>query len=168
MQNKALAARSVCAIVCVGREDANAVESIESLNFGLALRGLRGRDDDAREGGAGPQRAGDAIAAALREIDGRVRALQKDIAAKEYWEWREVERTDVVDEMDTGGAVLVEDESMEMGGTGAVEIKPDDGRSAKTRHAHKVRGQVIVGAEKENAELERLLDQRRALLGEAA
>ena len=38
----------------------------------------------------------------------------------------------------------------------------------KTRHAHRVRGQVIVGAEKENAELERLLDQRRALLGEAA
>ena len=46
-------------------------------------------------------------------------------------------------------------------------IRADDGRSTKTRQEHTVRGQVIVGAEAENAELEHLLQQRRALVGEA-
>ena len=58
-------------------------------------------------------------------------------------------------------------EAMEMGGTGAIEILADDGKSTKVAHAHTVRGQVIVGAEAENRELEALLDQRRALLGES-
>ncbi|KAH8097407.1 hypothetical protein JL720_298 [Aureococcus anophagefferens] len=156
---KPLSSRSVCAVICVGREDAHAAESIESLNFGEGLRRLRG-DGEARGG------AGAAISAALRAIDARAAELQRLIAAKERWEWRDAERTDVVDEMDTGGAVLV-DEAMEMGGTGAIEILADDGKSTKVAHAHTVRGQVIVGAEAENRELEALLDQRRALLGES-
>ncbi|KAH8047698.1 hypothetical protein JL722_12959 [Aureococcus anophagefferens] len=101
---KPLSSRSVCAVICVGREDAHAAESIESLNFGEGLRRLRG-DGEARGG------AGAAISAALRAIDARAAELQRLIAAKALG--------------------------------------------------------VIVGAEAENRELEALLDQRRALLGES-
>lgn len=158
---RGLAAKSVAAVFCVGREDANAVESIETLNFGEVFRRLRGTDGDARDSGG-------AITAALRAIDGRVAALQVAIAAKERWEWRTTSRTDVVDAMDTGGTRVVDDEAMELGGAGAVEILPDDGNATLLdTGSHDVRGQVIVGAEAENAELADLLDQRRALLGEA-
>ena len=47
-----------------------------------------------------------------------------------------------------------------------MQFVEDDGSATKIRLAHSVRGQVIVGAEAENAELERLLQNRRALLGD--
>jgi hypothetical protein len=59
------------------------------------------------------------------------------------------------------------DEEMELGGLGAVEFQADDGNEEKHDIKHEVRGQILVGAEEENAELERILEQRRLLAGEA-
>ncbi|KAH8048261.1 hypothetical protein JL722_12668 [Aureococcus anophagefferens] len=141
-------------------EDAAArVPFMDSKLTQLLEKPLSSRSVCAARGGAGA-----AISAALRAIDAR--RSSSGSSRRRRWEWRDAERTDVVDEMDTGGAVLV-DEAMEMGGTGAIEILADDGKSTKVAHAHTVRGQVIVGAEAENRELEALLDQRRALLGES-
>ncbi|KAJ1454008.1 P-loop containing nucleoside triphosphate hydrolase protein [Pelagophyceae sp. CCMP2097] len=152
--------RSLCALICCSTDEADAVEAIESLNFGAACRELSTSRIDAVRGD------GDvALAAAIRQIDSRVRALQVDICQKERWEWRETHRVDDINDMAASATALVDDEEMELGGKGAVRILADDGSSTRTRHSHTVRGQVIVGAEAENAKLENLLDQRRALVG---
>lgn len=61
---------------------------------------------------------------------------------------------------------VLEEEEMELGGKGAVEVQVDDGSSKKHTTEHKVRGQVLVGAEEENARREELIQMRLKLLGQ--
>lgn len=103
---------------------------------------------------------------AVAALDQRIAELQKEIKSKERWEWVEKKRQDVVDEMDNVLTRVNYDEEMELGGKGAVEMKADDGTGTMRNIEHTVWGQVIVGAEVENALLEKLVNQRRLIAGD--
>ena len=67
--------------------------------------------------------------------------------------------------MDSGGAVLDENEVMALGGKGSVLFGRDEGDSAQLEAAAQVTGSFLTGAEAERARMEALLDKRRRLLG---
>jgi hypothetical protein len=69
--------------------------------------------------------------------------------------------------METGGTTLNEEENMELGGKGAVVFAEDKGDDTKHEVEATVTGQVLVGAEAENAKLAELLAKKRRLLGKA-
>jgi len=146
-------------VVCCSQEDTHADETVQSLRFGEMCRkvehaGGRGQATDANA----------AVAGALQQIDAELKEVEAAIRAKERWEWRQQTRKDLIDEKDTGGVVCNQEEEMELGGHGALEFQKDDGTSKKQEVAHAVWGQVLVGAEAENARREELLRRREKLL----
>lgn len=147
-------------IVCASPESRHAEETVQSLRFGELCSRV-----EQRRGGQAPD-VGEAIAQAVERIDVELKELEANIRSKERWEWRATQRAHVVDEKDTGGTVCHKDEVMELGLKGAVEIRADDGTSAKNTVEHTVWGQVLVGAEAENARRDALLLQRQKLLGQ--
>jgi len=149
-------------VVCCAPENPHAEETVQSLRFGelcSAVEHERSKDTSKEDGAA--------VKEALLRIDVEIRELEAAIRQKERWEWRETIRVDVVDEMDGDMVVCNEEEEMELGGRGTVEIKADDGRSQKKTMEHKVWGQVLVGAEDENARRDELIATKAKLLGEA-
>eukprot|EP00931_Biecheleriopsis_adriatica_P030039 TRINITY_DN17735_c0_g1_i1.p1 TRINITY_DN17735_c0_g1~~TRINITY_DN17735_c0_g1_i1.p1 ORF type:complete len:776 (+),score=178.69 TRINITY_DN17735_c0_g1_i1:28-2328(+) len=151
---------STSVVVCAAPEEHHAEESVQSFRFGEMCSSVE------HEKGGGAQDVGAAVQDALKRIDSEIKDLEAVILKKERWEWRQTTRKDVVDELDTAGVVCNKDESMELGGLGAVEIKADDGSSKKQTMEHKVWGQVLVGAEEENARREELIQMRIKLLGQ--
>jgi hypothetical protein len=147
-------------VVCASQEDRHAEETVQSLRFGEMCSCV---EQDRAE--ANGNDVGSALSEALTQIDTQIAEVEKDIRAKEKWEWRKTIRTDIIDEMDTGAAVVNRSEIMELGGAGAVEIAADDGASKKRTVDHEVWSQVLVGAEAENARREELLKTRQLLLG---
>mmetsp|Transcript_91443 Transcript_91443/g.284448 ORF Transcript_91443/g.284448 Transcript_91443/m.284448 type:complete len:501 (-) Transcript_91443:48-1550(-) len=147
-------------VICCSPDDDHAEETVQSLRFGEMCSNVQ------QERRAGASDAGAAVAQALRQIDDELREVEAKIRTKERWEWRRTIRTDVIDEKNTGGTVCHHDEEMELGLKGAVEIMADDGTSKKETVEHEVLGQVLVGAEEENARREELLKQRRRILGQ--
>lgn len=148
-------------IVCCSPEDANADETVQSLRFGERCSCVQ-----QERGYAAAPDANTAIAQALKAIDIELKEVEAEIRQKERMEWRAKVQTHVVNEMDAGGTVCNQDEVMELGGKGAVEIHADDGTSLKHDIEHRVWGQVFVGAEAENARRDELLRRRQRLLGE--
>jgi len=120
-----------------------------------------------QERGGASQDPTAAVNDALKRIDGQIKELEAVILKKERWEWRQTTRKDVVDALDTGGVECNTDEQMELGGQGAVEFKADDGSSKKHSIEQQVWGQVLLGAEEENARREELIQMRLKLLGDA-
>lgn len=147
-------------VICCSPDDRNAEETVQSLRFGEMCACVE------QERGPNTRDINAAVGSALRQIDTEIKEVEALIRQKERLEWRTTTRVDVVDEMDTAGALCNKDEVMELGGAGAVEIKADDGASKKRTIEHQVRSQVFVGAEAENARREELLKTRRRLLGE--
>eukprot|EP00929_Paragymnodinium_shiwhaense_P114000 TRINITY_DN82303_c0_g1_i1.p1 TRINITY_DN82303_c0_g1~~TRINITY_DN82303_c0_g1_i1.p1 ORF type:complete len:776 (-),score=211.93 TRINITY_DN82303_c0_g1_i1:245-2572(-) len=151
---------STSIVVCCSPEDRHAEETVQSLRFGEMCSAVQ---HDVKD-----QNAKDAVAAvsgALKKIDEQITEVEKEIRAKEKWEWRKSIRTDVIDEKDTVAVMCHSEEQMELGGFGVVEIAKDDGTSKKRTVEHEVWSQVLVGAEAENARREELLRQRQKLLG---
>merc|ERR1719401_963619 len=145
-------------VVCCSSDDQHADETVQSLRFGeMCSRVVAQRD------GAPPDACA-AVAHALQQLDAELKEVEQEIRQKERWEWRATTRTDVVSEIGAGGQVVA-DEVMELGGKGAVEFYKDDGISKKQTVDHTVSGQVLVGAEAENARREELLRRRQRLLG---
>jgi len=149
-------------IVCCRAEDQHAEETVQSLRFGEMCSYVQ----QDRSSGVVPD-ANNAVSQALKAIEAELRDVEAEIRQKERWEWRAQTRTHVVNEMDAGGTVVHANEVMELGGAGAVEIQDDEGTSHKHEIAHQVWGQVLVGAEVENARREELLKRRQRLLGES-
>eukprot|EP00933_Yihiella_yeosuensis_P043095 TRINITY_DN3782_c3_g1_i1.p1 TRINITY_DN3782_c3_g1~~TRINITY_DN3782_c3_g1_i1.p1 ORF type:complete len:758 (-),score=176.80 TRINITY_DN3782_c3_g1_i1:76-2349(-) len=147
-------------VVCCAPEEQHAEETVQSLRFGE----MCGSVEQNRVGKT--QDASAAVAEALRKIDSEIKDLEGRIRQKEKWEWRQVTRTDVIDQMDTGGALVNKEEIMELGGAGAIDLGADDGKSKKLETEHKVWGQVLVGAEEENARRDELIKMRMRLLGD--
>jgi len=151
---------STSVVVCFAPEDQHAEETVQSLRFGE----MCGTVEQERAGPSDDANA--AVQDALKRIDSEIEQLETVILKKEKWEWRETVRTDVVDELDTVAVKVVEDEEMELGGKGAIEVQADDGSSKKHTTEHKVWGQVLVGAEEENTRREELIQMRLKLLGQ--
>jgi len=107
------------------------------------------------------------VKAAVAQIDKEITEVQKEIKAKERWETRTTVKKTVVRAMDTGETTLNQDEDMELGGKGAVVFLEDKGDDTKHEVEATVSGQVLVGAEEENAKLAELLAKKRRLLGKA-
>eukprot|EP00930_Biecheleria_cincta_P095275 TRINITY_DN87253_c0_g1_i1.p1 TRINITY_DN87253_c0_g1~~TRINITY_DN87253_c0_g1_i1.p1 ORF type:complete len:771 (-),score=144.92 TRINITY_DN87253_c0_g1_i1:251-2563(-) len=151
---------STSVVVCCTPEEQHAEETVQSLRFGemcgTVEQEMAGPSDDANA----------AVQDALKRIDSEIEQLEAVILKKEKWEWRETVRTDVVDELDNAVVKVNEDEEMELGGKGAVEVQADDGTSKKHTTEHKVWGQVLVGAEEENKRREELIQMRLKLLGQ--
>lgn len=144
-------------VVCCSKEDAHAEETVQSLRFGeMCSTVAHERKDQAQ--------VNSAVTDALTQIDTEIREVEELIRKKERWETREHKRVDVVDEMDNGTTVCNKDEEMELGLKGAVEFKADDGKSTKQQVEITVRGQVLVGAEAENARRDELLKRREKLV----
>lgn len=145
-------------VFCCSPEDQHADETVQSLRFGeMCSRVVAQRD------GAPPDACA-AVAQALQQLDAELKEVELEIRQKEVWEWRATTRTDLVSEIAAGGHVVA-DEVMELGGKGAVEFYKDDGTEKKQTVDHTVWGQVLVGAEAENARREELLRRRQRLLG---
>jgi kinesin family protein 5 len=149
-------------IVCCSQEDPHADETVQSLRFGEMCSAVQ---HDVKKGG-GHDDTNAAVKEALRQIDVELQEVEGEIRAKERLEWRSSVRTDIIDEMDTGGTMCHKNEAMELGGQGAVEIAADDGASKKRTVEHVVWSQVYVGAEVENAHREDLLKRRAQLIGD--
>ncbi len=168
-----LLSRSLACIVCVGAEDCNAVETVSSLRFGEACRRLgenhmfmmKNMSSNDSNPGNMKKKKDSSILLAIQQIDKRVLELQKIIKSKEQWVWRKKVRQDKITEIKSTTA-LNENEEMELGGKGAVEFLKDDGNEEQHEIEHEVLGQVLVGGEEENKELEKILEQRRLLAGE--
>jgi len=148
-------------VVCCSSEDKHAEETVQSLRFGEMCSSVE------QERGGASQDPTAAVNDALKRIDGQIKELEAVILKKERWEWRQTTRKDVVDALDTGGVECNTDEQMELGGQGAVEFKADDGSSKKHSIEQQVWGQVLLGAEEENARREELIQMRLKLLGDA-
>lgn len=150
---------STSIVVCCSPDERHAEETVQTLRFGEMCSSV----EHERVGGAKDTNA--AMADALRSVDSELTELEAKIREKEKLEWRKTIRTDVIDEMDTGGSLCHKEEVMELGGAGAVEIQADDGTSKKRTVEHEVWSQVYVGAEAENARRDELLMTRQRLLG---
>jgi len=146
-------------VVCCSHEDRHAEETVQSLRFGE----ICGSVEHARKEATSD--AGAAVADALHQIDSQIKEVEETIRSKEKWEWKMTIRTDIIDEMDTGGVVCNKGEVMELGGAGAVEIAADDGTSKKQTVEHEVWSQVLVGADAENARRDELIKTRQRLVG---
>jgi len=143
-------------VFCCSPEDQHADETVQTLRFGEMCSQVVAQRDGA------PPDACAAVAQALQQLDAELKEVEAEIREKERWEWRATTRTDVVSEI---ASHVVTDEVMELGGKGAVEFYKDDGESKKQTVDHTVWGQVLVGAEAENARREELLRRRHRLLG---
>jgi len=147
-------------IVCCSRADVHAEETVQTLRFGQMCSSVEHeRKDTGLDAGA-------AVSQAILQLDAEIKAVEAEILQKETWQWRVKTDTHVVDEMNTGGAIVNKDEEMELGGAGAVEISADDGQSKKHSVEHDVWGQVLVGAEAENRRRDELLNRRDTMLKE--
>merc|ERR1719240_1048339 len=134
------------AVVCAcSRDDAHAIETIQTLRFGERCSSLTARTE-VTEGHLARALAG----------------LEKEVAAKERWEERRVKRKDERHGADTE---VVK------------ELLVSQGRLAEAQHVgsgeamggeEEIVTSVLVGAEKERAILEKLLRQKRELLGDTA
>mmetsp|Transcript_105782 Transcript_105782/g.188174 ORF Transcript_105782/g.188174 Transcript_105782/m.188174 type:complete len:758 (-) Transcript_105782:32-2305(-) len=153
---------STSVVVCCSPEDKHAEETVQSLRFGEMCSSV-----EQERGGAASQDPCAAVSEALKRIDGQIKELEAVILKKERWEWRQTTRKDVVDALDTGGVECDTEATMELGGKGAITMKADDGSSKKHSIEQQVWGQVLVGAEEENARREELIQMRLKLLGEA-
>jgi len=147
-------------VVCCSPEDRHAEETVQSLRFGEMCSSVENMRADTSATDAGA-----AVAEAISQIDADIKEVETAIRAKEKWEWRTTIKTDIIDEMDTGGTACNKEEAMELGGLGAVEIAADDGASKKRTVEHEVRSQVLVGAEAENLRRDELIKTRLKLLG---
>jgi len=149
-------------IVCCSPDECHAEETVQTLRFGETCSLI----EHVQQASFDPSSA---VTKLLRQLDQEVAEVERLICQKERWEWRERLRKDVVEDASTSAtSKMVPNEEMELGGFGAIEILPDDRSGADRREVqHKVRGQVLVGAEVERERLEALLEQRRRLLGEA-
>lgn len=147
-------------VVCCAPENLHAEETVQSLRFGEMCSAVE--HENAESG----KDAGVAVREALSRIDAEIKDLETQILQKEHWMWKKTTRLHVVDEMDDEMVVCNKDEEMELGGRGTVEIKADDGTSRKRTAEHEVWGQVLVGAEVENARRDELIKMRMRLLGE--
>lgn len=146
-------------IVCCAPEDKHAEESVQTLRFGEMCSAVEHeRSNAVRDVNA-------EVTKALTQLDDEIKDLESQILKKERWEWKMTVRQDFINEMNTAGAVCHYNETMELGGAGAVEIRADDGVSTKLKVEHKVWSQVAVGAEAENARRDELLATRQRLLG---
>jgi len=146
-------------VVCCSREDDHAEETVQTLRFGR----MCGSVEQESKGSSLDTSA--AVSQAVQQIDAEIREVEALILKKERWEWRAKTQAHVVDEKDTGATVCHHEEEMELGLKGAVEILADDGESKKQVVEHQVWGQVLVGAEAENARRDELLRRRLRLLG---
>jgi predicted RNase H-like nuclease (RuvC/YqgF family) len=108
-----------------------------------------------------------AVKAAVAQIDQEIKKVQEEIKKKERWETRTTVKKTVVRGMDTGETTLNKEEDMELGGKGAVVFAEDKGDDTKHEVEATVVGEVLVGAEEENAKLAALLEKKRRLLGKA-
>jgi predicted RNase H-like nuclease (RuvC/YqgF family) len=108
-----------------------------------------------------------AVKAAVAQIDQEIKKVQEEIKKKERWETKTTVKKTVVRGMDTGETTLNKDEDMELGGKGAVVFAEDKGDDTKHEVEATVVGEVLVGAEEENAKLAALLEKKRRLLGKA-
>merc|ERR1719265_1801188 len=146
-------------VICASQEPEHAEETVTSLRFGESCRLVErsAKDDSVSE----------AFRAAVAAIDAEVKQVEALIKQKERWETRTTKKKLVVNAMDTGGTQLNKDEEMELGGKGAIVFHADDGNATQLEAENTVTGQFLVGAEKEHARLEALLEKRRCLLGES-
>ncbi|CAJ1358004.1 unnamed protein product [Effrenium voratum] len=146
-------------VVCCAPENAHAEETVQSLRFGEMCSAVQ------QSGGAAARDASAAVKSAMQRIDAEIKGLEAAIRQKERWEWRQTKRVDVVQEMGDMVAINKEEE-MELGGRGVVEFKADDGSAQKHTAEHEVWGQVLVGAEEENARRDELIKMKLRLLGD--
>lgn len=147
-------------VVCCAPENQHAEETVQSLRFGEMCGAVE------HEKGGAAKDAGAVVRDAIQRIDAEIKELESEILKKERWEWRQTKRVHVVDQMDGEMVVCNKEEEMELGGRGTVEIRADDGRSQKHTAEHNVWGQVLVGAEEENARRDELIKMRMKLLGD--
>jgi kinesin family protein 5 len=152
-------ASNTAIMICASQEPEHAEDTVQSLRFGEQCSLVERTGD-----GAGVSAA---VKAAVAQIDMQVLDLQKEIKAKERWETKTTVKKTVVRGMDTGGTELNQEENMELGGKGAVVFAADKGDDTKHEVEATVVGQVLVGAEEENAKLASLLEKKRRLLGKA-
>jgi len=146
-------------IICASREPEHAEETVQSLRFGESCSLVERTADS---GGVSA-----AVKAAVAEVEKEIKVVEAEIKKKERWETRTTVKKAVVRGMDTGGTALNEDEAMELGGKGAVVFAEDKGDDTKHEVETTVVGEVLVGAEEENAKLAGLLEKKRRLLGKA-
>ena len=146
-------------IICASREPEHAEETVQSLRFGESCSLVERTADSAGVSAA--------VKAAVAEVEKEIKVVEAEIKKKERWETRTTVKKTVVRGMDTGGTALNEDEAMELGGKGAVVFAEDKGDDTKHEVETTVVGEVLVGAEEENAKLAALLEKKRRLLGKA-
>jgi kinesin family protein 5 len=162
-------------IVCCSPESASAEETVQSLRFGETCSHIQ----QVQRNTSDPSSA---IKKALQQIDEKVAEVERQIREKERWEWRQTVRKDMVDasEISTWGKSWAHSQGLlESGDMGTIfddavvetrtdapaETLPEVVEVEFTEVEHKVWGQVLVGAEEENKQLEALLEDRRRLLG---
>jgi kinesin family protein 5 len=146
-------------IICASREPEHAEETVQSLRFGESCSLVERTLDT---GGVSV-----AVKAAVAQIDKEIKEVEAEIKKKERWDTKTTVKKTIVRGMDTGGTTLNEDENMELGGKGAVVFAEDKGDDTKHEVEATVTGQVLVGAEAENAKLAELLAKKRRLLDKA-
>lgn len=133
-------------IVCAALEQVHVAETVQTLRFGEQCSTVQ----------SGVAAEGAVLTAAITAIDSQIDETKVLIKRDERWETRTrkvVTRVAMLDNVkrDDDGTIIMSDE-----------------RDATTYQdvENEVKGQVLVGAEQHHSLLEKLLGQRRALLGE--
>jgi len=136
-------------VVCVSQDPAHAVESCQTLRFGERCAHVTGQTEVTEI----------SLQKALNSLDETISELEKLIAAKERWEDRRVKRTDARHGADI---VMLREELIAEGKHEEAARITDEAMTGE----EEIVTSILVGAETERAQLEKLLRQRREIFGE--
>ena len=135
-------------IVCAALEPIHTAETIQTLRFGEQCSTVQ-------SGAAAEQSA--VLSSAVAAIDAQIAETKELIKRDERWETRTRKVVSKISMLDN----VQRDEA------GTIDLADETVAAEEKEVVHEVQGQALVGAEKHHARLEKLLGERRTLLGEA-
>ena len=135
-------------IVCAALEPIHTAETIQTLRFGEQCSTVH-------SGAAAEQSA--VLSSAVAAIDAQIAETKELIKRDERWETRTRKVVSKISMLDN----VQRDEA------GTIDLADETVAAEEKEVVHEVQGQALVGAEKHHARLEKLLGERRTLLGEA-